>query len=59
MNNIEIVKRSQRRKRPLSLSPLTFDEAVTDILKIPPMPKAPKKKRATKKRAKSSEKVIG
>jgi len=27
------------KNRPLSLSPLTFDEAVTDILKIPPEPK--------------------
>jgi len=29
----------------LSLSPLSFDEAVTDILKIQPDPKAPKAKR--------------
>lgn len=34
----------------LSLSPLSFDEAVTDILKIKPMPKPPKKKPKAKKR---------
>jgi len=32
-------------KKLLSLHPLKFDEAVTDILKIKPMPKAPKKTR--------------
>jgi hypothetical protein len=37
-------------KRPLSLAPLSFDEAVTDILKIKPEPKPPKKKRSAKKR---------
>ncbi len=31
-------------KRPLSLHPLSFDDAVTDILKIKPEPKAPKSK---------------
>jgi hypothetical protein len=31
-------------KKNLSLSPLTFEEAVTGILKIKAMPKAPKKK---------------
>ncbi len=30
--------------RNLSLSPLTFEEAVTDILKVKPEPKAAKKK---------------
>jgi hypothetical protein len=39
-------------QRPLTLSPLSFDEAVTEILKIPPMRKAPKKKRAAKKKVK-------
>jgi hypothetical protein len=37
--------------RALSLAPLSFDEAVTDILKIKPMPKQPKKKPRAKKRA--------
>jgi hypothetical protein len=37
--------------RALSLAPLSFDEAVTDILKILPMPKTPKKKAKAKKRA--------
>jgi hypothetical protein len=32
---------------------LAFEEAVTDILKIPPMPKAPKKTLKARKRAKS------
>jgi hypothetical protein len=39
----------QERTR-LSLRPLSFDEAVTDILKIKPEPKPPKKKRAAKMR---------
>lgn len=34
----------------LSLAPLSFDEAVTDILKIKPEPKPPKKKAQAKKR---------
>ena len=30
----------------LSLHPLSFDEAVTDLLKIKPEPRAPKKRRS-------------
>lgn len=42
-----------KRKQPtkLSFAPLSFDEAVTDILKIKPEPKAPQKKPKAKKRA--------
>jgi hypothetical protein len=43
-------------KKSLSLAPLSFEEAVTDILKIPPMPKAPKKKLKARKRPKTSSK---
>jgi len=39
--------------RRLSLAPLSFDEAVTDILKIKPEPKSPKKKPKAKKQASS------
>jgi hypothetical protein len=42
-----------RPARPLSLAPLSFDQAVADILKIKPEPKAPKKKAKAKKQAKS------
>jgi hypothetical protein len=37
-------------ERKLSLAPLSFDEAVTDILKIKPVPKASKKTQKAKKR---------
>jgi hypothetical protein len=37
-------KEHQFATKRLSLSPLSFDEAVTDILKVKPMPKPPKKK---------------
>jgi hypothetical protein len=40
---------TNQEKKPLSLHPLTFEEAVTDILKIKPMPKPPKKKRTASK----------
>jgi len=40
---METMKRSEPGKRPLSLSPLSFDGAVTDILKIQLEPKPPKK----------------
>jgi hypothetical protein len=43
-------------KIPLSLAPLSFDEAVTDILKIKPEPKPPKKKPTAKKRVKGKQK---
>jgi hypothetical protein len=41
--------KSSRPERRLSLHPLTFDEAVTDVLKIKPEQK-PKKKRPLYKR---------
>ena len=47
-------KMQQPGKRPLSLAPLKFDEAVTDLLKVGPMPKPAKVKPKAKKRAKSS-----
>ena len=34
--------------RPISLHPLKFDEAITDLLKIKPMPKPPKEPRQAK-----------
>jgi hypothetical protein len=37
-------------KRALTLAPLSFDQAVTEILKIKPEPKPPKKKPTAKKR---------
>jgi hypothetical protein len=42
------------QERPISLRPLKFDEAITDLLKIKPMPKPPKKQKSAKakKRAK-------
>jgi hypothetical protein len=42
-----------KRRYKLSLSPLSFDEAVSDLLKIKPEPKPPKKKPVAKKRQKS------
>jgi hypothetical protein len=36
------------QERPLSLHPLKFDEAITDLLKIKPMPKPPKKQKQAK-----------
>ena len=42
-----------QEKTRLSLAPLSFDEAVTDVLKINPEPKPPKKKPRAKKRAKA------
>jgi hypothetical protein len=50
-----MTKKHTREQRPkLSLSPLSVDEAVSDILKIGPMPKPPKKKRKAKRRPKSN-----
>ena len=40
------------KRKALSLAPLTFDEAVTDILKVKPEPKAPKKRPKAKKQGK-------
>jgi len=42
-------------ERKLSLAPLSFDEAVTDILKVKPMPKAPKAKTAKKQKNKQAK----
>jgi len=39
------------RRRALSLHPLQFEEAVTDLLKIKPEPKQPKKAKPTKTRS--------
>jgi hypothetical protein len=41
----------EKRKSNLSLRPLSFDEAVTDLLKIKPEPKLQKQKTGAKKRA--------
>lgn len=41
------------RKHPLSLTPLSFDEAVTDILKVKPEPKRPKSTTKTSPRPKN------
>jgi hypothetical protein len=40
-------------KKALSLAPLSFDEAVTNILKVKPEPRPPEKKAATRKRGES------
>jgi hypothetical protein len=40
------------QERPLSLHPLKFDEAITDLLKIKPMPKPPKKQKKAKAQTK-------
>jgi hypothetical protein len=42
-------KPRQRTNKRLSLYPLNFDEAVTDILKVKPEPKPPKKLRGKSK----------
>jgi hypothetical protein len=39
-------------KSRISLAPLSFDEAVSDLLKVGPMPKTPKKTKARRKRKK-------
>jgi hypothetical protein len=39
---------AQHPRKTLTLSPLTFEEAVTDILKIKPEPIPPKKRPKTK-----------
>jgi len=39
---------------PLSLSPLSFDEAVSDILKVKPESKSAKKNRVAMKRGKNN-----
>jgi hypothetical protein len=43
------------QERPLSLHPLKFDDAITDLLKIKPMPKPPRKQEHA--RAKPTRKV--
>ncbi len=47
----------EKKKTSLSLYPLGFDEAVSDLLKIGPMPKPPKKKRAAKKKTKREKSI--
>jgi len=37
------------KKRPLSLAPLSFEEAITDLLKIKPDPKLLRKPKAKKR----------
>jgi hypothetical protein len=44
----EFVKQKESRLKNLSLHPLKFDEAITDLLKIKPMPKPPKKQKLAK-----------
>jgi hypothetical protein len=44
-----MANKSRDTARTLSLAPLSFDEAVTDILKIKPEPKPPKEKPKAKK----------
>jgi hypothetical protein len=44
------------QERLLTLHPLKFDEALTDLLKIKPMPRPPKKQRA-KSRIQTRRKV--
>lgn len=43
-NGEQVNRKSNVDKRPLSLAPLSFDEVITDILKIKPEPKQPKKR---------------
>jgi len=38
------------QERPLSLHPMKFDEAITDLLKIKPMPKPPKQPKLSRER---------
>ena len=42
-------------RKPLSLHPLKFQEAVTDILKVKPQPKTHKGKKTTKAKIGASE----
>ena len=44
-------------ERPLSFHPLKFDEAITDLLKIKPMPKPPKKVKLPKAKFRTSRKA--
>jgi hypothetical protein len=46
--------KKRERAMPISLSPLTFDEAEVDILKIKPEPKPTKKRPKAKKQATKS-----
>ncbi len=40
--NIKKTKRQSNAEKPISLSPLEFDEAVSDLLKVTPEEKKPK-----------------
>jgi hypothetical protein len=44
--------RQPKIAKPISLHPLKFDEAITDLLKIKPMPKPPKKQKQAKAQTK-------
>lgn len=46
------LKESDQNRRTLSLHPLKFEEAITDILKIKPEPKPSQKSRAKKRTSK-------
>ena len=46
------MKTKRQSLKPLSLNPLSFDEAVTDILKVGRPPKPPKKKPKAKRQDK-------
>lgn len=43
----ESARQKESRLKNLSLHPLKFDEAITALLKIKPMPKPPKKPKST------------
>ena len=45
------------QERRLSLHPLKFDEAITDLLKIKPMPRPPKKVKLAKAKVRTSRKA--
>ena len=44
----------QQKPLPLTLYPLKFEEVISDVLKVRPEPKSPRKKATTKKRGKQS-----
>ncbi len=46
--------RDRRRGKPLSLDPLSYEEAVRDLLKVKPEPKA---KKGTKKKPSRDERL--
>ena len=46
------------KEKPLSLAPLKFDEAIAELLKIKPMPKAPKKPKPVRGQAQRKTKRV-